>query len=186
MARLLLVRELAEGVAPDGGVVAGHAQGAAALAGHAGEALPPGEVVDRHHVEAHPLPPRRRLLLPEDGGGWRVDTERGETGHSVSGWLEGRVGAALLTGEGGAGGPVEAVAAVAAGGLIIGVLDRGEGRAAVHLFVSSFQAEGRTFLHGNWASEGAEADHVKAELEWDNNDFNSSDKGLQSKVRSSG
>lgn len=64
--------------------MAGHAQGAAALAGHAGESLPAGEVVHRHHVKAHPLPPQRRLLLPEDGGGWRVDTERRETNQPCS------------------------------------------------------------------------------------------------------
>lgn len=64
----------------------------------------------------------------------------------------------LLTGERGAGGGVEAVAAVgavAAGDVIVRVFDRRERRAVVHLFISSFEAEGRTFLHGNAVSEGA-------------------------------
>lgn len=69
VAGLLLAGELAQRVVPDGGVVAGHAQGAAPLAGHAGEALPPGEVIHRHHIETHPLAPRGRLVVPEDGGG---------------------------------------------------------------------------------------------------------------------
>lgn len=69
VADLLLPGELPQRVASDGAVVAGHAQGAAPLAGHAGEALPAGEVVDRHRIEAHLLSPRRRLVLSEDGGG---------------------------------------------------------------------------------------------------------------------
>lgn len=142
--------------------MAGHAQGAAALAGHAGEPLPAGEVVHRHHVEAHPLPPRRRLLLPEDGGGCRVDTERWETDQAFLLLARSSPGdAALLTGERGAGGRVEAVAAVgavAAGHVIVRVFDRRERGAVVHLFVSSFEAEGRTFLHGDSVSEGAEAE----------------------------
>lgn len=69
VADLLLPGELAQGVASDGGVVASHAQRTAPLAGHAGEALPAGEVIDRHRIEAHSLPPRRRLVPSEDGGG---------------------------------------------------------------------------------------------------------------------
>lgn len=69
VADLLLPGKLSQGVASNGGVVAGHAQGAAPLAGHASEALPAGEVIDRHRIEAHPLAPRRRLVLSEDGGG---------------------------------------------------------------------------------------------------------------------
>lgn len=79
MAALLLACELAQRVVSDGGVVAGHAQRAAPLTGHTGEALPPGEVIHRHHVETHPLPPQRRLLLPEDGGGWWRDSELHES-----------------------------------------------------------------------------------------------------------
>lgn len=79
VARLLLVSKLAQRVVSDGGVVTGHAQGAAPLAGHAGESLPAGEVIHRHHVKTHPLPPRGRFVLPEDGGGWRGDKERRQT-----------------------------------------------------------------------------------------------------------
>lgn len=70
VAALLLPCKLAQGVMPDGAVVPGHAQRAPALTGHAGEALPPGKVVDGDQVEADALPPERRLLLPQDGGGW--------------------------------------------------------------------------------------------------------------------
>lgn len=58
VAALLLSCELAQRVVPDGGVVTSHAQGAAPLAGHAGEALPPGEVIHRHHIETHPFTTR--------------------------------------------------------------------------------------------------------------------------------
>lgn len=68
MAALLLAGELAQRVVADVAVVAGHAQRAAPLTGHAGEALPPGEVVHRHRVEAHSFPPQRRPWAPEDGG----------------------------------------------------------------------------------------------------------------------
>lgn len=71
----------------------------------------------------------------------------------------------FLTGKRGAGGGVEAVAAVgavAAGDVIVRVFDRGEWRAVVHLFISSFEAERRPFLHGNSVSEGAEAEKVNA------------------------
>lgn len=64
----------------------------------------------------------------------------------------------LLTGERGAGRRVEAVAAVgavAAGDVIVGVFGSRERRVVVHLFVSSFEAEGRTCLHGNSVSAGA-------------------------------
>lgn len=68
MIHLLLLGELAERVVADGVVALGHAQGAAALAGDAGEALAPGEVVDGHLVEADILP--AKLLLPlQDGRG---------------------------------------------------------------------------------------------------------------------
>lgn len=65
----------------------------------------------------------------------------------------------MLTGERCAGGGVEAVAAVsavAAGDVIIRVFGCRERRAVVHLFVSSFEAEGRPCLHGNSVSEGRE------------------------------
>lgn len=58
VADLLLPGELTQGVVSDGGVVTGHAQRAAPLAGHAGESLPSGEVIDRHHIKTHPLAPR--------------------------------------------------------------------------------------------------------------------------------
>lgn len=66
---------------------------------------------------------------------------------------------AVLTGKRGAGGGVEAVAAVSAvtaGDVIIRVLWGREWRAVVHLFISSFEAEGRTCLHGNSVSGGTE------------------------------
>lgn len=64
---------------------------------------------------------------------------------------------AVLTGERSAGGGVEAVAAVgavAAGNVIVRVFGCRERRAVVHLFISSFEAEGRPCLHGNSVSEG--------------------------------
>lgn len=66
---------------------------------------------------------------------------------------------AFLTGKWSAGGGVEAVAAVsavAAGDVIVGVFGCRERRAVVHLFISSFEAEGRPCLHGNSVSEGTE------------------------------
>lgn len=66
----------------------------------------------------------------------------------------------FLTGECSAGRGVEAVAAVsavAAGDVIVRVLRCREWRAVVHLFISSFEAEGRTCLHGNSVSEGHRA-----------------------------
>lgn len=77
----------------------------------------------------------------------------------LSGWVRGLRLVAFLTGERSAGGGVEAVTAVgavAAGDVIVGVLGRREGRAVVHLFISSFEAEGRTCLHGNSVSAGTE------------------------------
>lgn len=88
VARFLLAGELAQGVVSDGGVVAGHAQGAAPLAGHAGESLPPREVIHRHHIKAHPFPPRRRLVLSEDGGGCGVEGEI-RLVMCLSGWVGG-------------------------------------------------------------------------------------------------
>ena len=65
----------------------------------------------------------------------------------------------FLTGKCRAGRGVEAVAAVSAvtaRDVIVGVFRRREWRAVVHLFISSFEAEGRTCLHGNSVSEGTE------------------------------
>lgn len=53
----LFACKLPQCVVSDGGVVAGHTQGAAPLAGHAGEALPPGEVIHRHQIKTYPFPP---------------------------------------------------------------------------------------------------------------------------------
>lgn len=53
VALLLLCCELPEGEALDRAVARRHAQGAAALRGHAGEALPPVEVVHRHALKVH-------------------------------------------------------------------------------------------------------------------------------------
>lgn len=64
---LLLSCKFAQGVLAHAIVAAGHAQGAAALTGHAREALPPGEVVHGDTTEMHILGPQP--LLPfEDGG----------------------------------------------------------------------------------------------------------------------
>lgn len=64
---LLLPGEFAQCVLAHAVVAAGHAQCAAPLAGHAGEALPPGEVVHGDTAEMHILRPQP--LLPfEDGG----------------------------------------------------------------------------------------------------------------------
>lgn len=68
MIHFLLLGELAQRVPADGVVALGHAQGAAPLAGHTGEALAPGEIVHGHLVETHILP--AQLLLPlQDGCG---------------------------------------------------------------------------------------------------------------------
>lgn len=53
VAAFLLHGELPEGEAPHPAVARRHAQGAAALRGHAGEALPPVEVVHRHALEVN-------------------------------------------------------------------------------------------------------------------------------------
>lgn len=68
MVHFLLLSKLTERVAAHGVMALGHAQRAPALAGHTGETLAPGEVVNGHLVKAHILPPQ--LLLPlEDGCG---------------------------------------------------------------------------------------------------------------------
>lgn len=54
---LLLQGEFTQGVLPDPAVSVGHAQCAASLAGHAGEALPPAEVVHCHILKMHPPRP---------------------------------------------------------------------------------------------------------------------------------
>lgn len=54
---LLLVCKLTKGVAAYRVVTLGHSQRASTLAGHAGEALSPGEVVYSHLVKADILPP---------------------------------------------------------------------------------------------------------------------------------
>ena len=81
---LLLAGEFAQRIVSDVGVVAGHAQGTAPLAGHTGEALPPGEVVNGHNIETHPLPSRRQLGLSEDG---RRCTGAKQRGERLKGWL---------------------------------------------------------------------------------------------------
>lgn len=64
---LLLPGELTQGVLAHTVVAAGHAQRAAPLAGHAREALPPGEVVHGDTTEMHILCPQ--TLLPLENGG---------------------------------------------------------------------------------------------------------------------
>lgn len=107
---LLLLGELAERVAPHRVVPRGHAQGAAALAGHTGEALAPGEVVDGHLVEANIF--AAKLLLPlQDGGGCGGEGQRGAvwSGETPQGprTPPARKGACLLpaAGRAGVGGP---------------------------------------------------------------------------------
>ena len=74
MVHLLLLSKLTERVAAYGVMALRHAQGAAALAGHTGETLAPGEVVHGHLVKTHILPPQ--LLLPlQDGCGCEGSTE---------------------------------------------------------------------------------------------------------------
>lgn len=60
---LLFQGKFAQGVLPDPGVPVGHAQCAATLAGHAGEALPPAEVVNGHVLKMHPPRPQALLSL---------------------------------------------------------------------------------------------------------------------------
>lgn len=68
---LLLLGKLAECVLPDGAVSAGHAQGTATLAGHAGEALPSAEIIHRHFLKMH-LASSHPLFSLQDGGRcWR-------------------------------------------------------------------------------------------------------------------
>lgn len=55
VAALLFSCKLAKGVMSYSAVMARHAQGAATLTGHTGEALPSGEVVDRHRIKAYLL-----------------------------------------------------------------------------------------------------------------------------------
>lgn len=74
MLPLLLAGELAQGEAADGAVARRHAQRAAALRGHAGEALPPAEVVDRHALEADAS--HAHALAPLQDGRGCGDRER--------------------------------------------------------------------------------------------------------------
>lgn len=80
----------------DRAVARRHAQGAAALRGHAGEALPPVEVVHRHtlkvHVATAPHPLGGALLLVgfRYRGEWRGWVNNGRVGKSALG--ESRVG----------------------------------------------------------------------------------------------
>lgn len=67
MEPLLLSGKFAESVLAHAVVAAGHAQGAAPLAGHAREALSPGEVVHGDTTEMHILGPQP--LLPFQNGG---------------------------------------------------------------------------------------------------------------------
>lgn len=60
---LLLPGKFAQGVLPDPAVPVGHAQRAASLTGHAGETLPPAEVVHRHILKMHPPCPQALLSL---------------------------------------------------------------------------------------------------------------------------
>lgn len=63
---LLLHGKLSQRVLSDTAVSARHAQRTATLTGHAGEALPPAEIIHRHFLEAHPARPHALLLL-QDG-----------------------------------------------------------------------------------------------------------------------
>ena len=68
MVHLLLLSKLTERVAAYRVMALGHAQRAAALAGHAGKTLAPSKVVHSHLVKSHIFPPQ--LLLPlQDGCG---------------------------------------------------------------------------------------------------------------------
>ena len=64
---LLLSGKFAQGVLAHAVVAVGHAQGAAALAGHTRETLPPGEVVHSDATDMYILGPQP-LLSFEDGG----------------------------------------------------------------------------------------------------------------------
>lgn len=70
MQPFLLPCKLAQGVLAHAVVTTGHAQSAAPLAGHAGEALSPGEVVHSDTAEMHILRPQPFLSF-EDGGSWK-------------------------------------------------------------------------------------------------------------------
>lgn len=102
-------------------------------------------------------------MLSEDGGGCKGEEEEIVEGllniiPNATVMLHARL-PPFLTGEWSAGGGVEAVAAVsavAAGDVIVRVFGCRERRAVVHLFISSFEAEGRPCLHGNSVSEGRE------------------------------
>ena len=68
MVHLLLLSKLTECVATYRVMALGHAQRAAALAGHAGKTLASSKVVHSHLVKSHIFPPQ--LLLPlQDGCG---------------------------------------------------------------------------------------------------------------------
>lgn len=60
---LLLQGEFSQGILPDPAMPVGHSQRAASLAGHAGEALPPAEVVHRHILKMDPPRPQALLSL---------------------------------------------------------------------------------------------------------------------------
>jgi len=60
---LLLHSKFPQGVLPDPAMPVGHAQRAASLAGHAGEALPPTEVEHGHILKMHPPRPQALLSL---------------------------------------------------------------------------------------------------------------------------
>lgn len=69
VAPLLLHSKLPEGEAPHPAVARRHPQGAAALCGHAGEALAPAEVVDSHTLKVHVASAQALGLLLLEGGG---------------------------------------------------------------------------------------------------------------------
>lgn len=76
VAPLLLHGELPEGEAPHPAVTGRHPQGAAALRGHAGEALPPVEVVNCDALKVHVAAPESLGLLLQRS--W--NRQRGESG----------------------------------------------------------------------------------------------------------
>lgn len=67
MDSLLLHGELSQRVLPHAAVPAGHAQSTATLAGHAGESLPPAEIIHRHLLKVHPPRPHPLLSLQYRG-----------------------------------------------------------------------------------------------------------------------
>lgn len=67
VAPFLLHGKLPEGEALHPAVTRWHPQGAATLRGHAGEALPTVEVVDRHALKVHVAAPQSLWLLLESG-----------------------------------------------------------------------------------------------------------------------